>query len=139
MKKTAFFDEADKFPKGKVYCNVTGKAYKSVDEIYEYLPIQVRECVRFYEIWTAKEAYSKYGVKGFGIDFGSFEVVKKENNFYVFVDRTQEHIVNVRDTVDGYMLSFLCEDEGEISVETEYGGKKYVSICGLFRQYFIFI
>ena len=38
------------FPKGKVYCNVTGKAYKSVDEIYEYLPIQVRECVRFYDI-----------------------------------------------------------------------------------------
>lgn len=94
---------------------------------------------RFYEIWTAKEAYSKYGGKGFGIDFGSFEVVKKENNFYVFVDRTQKHIVNVRDTVYGYMLSFLCEDEGEISVETEYGGKKYVSICGLFRQYFIFI
>ncbi|MDE7282609.1 MAG: 4'-phosphopantetheinyl transferase superfamily protein [Lachnospiraceae bacterium] len=34
---------------------------------------------RFYEIWTAKEAYSKYGGKGFGIDFGSFEVVKREN------------------------------------------------------------
>ena len=27
-----------------------GKASKSVDEIYEYLPIQVRECVRFYDI-----------------------------------------------------------------------------------------
>lgn len=90
---------------------------------YEY----ITDCLedetrrRFYEIWTAKEAYSKYEGKGFGIDFGSFEVVKKENNYYVFVDGTQKHIVNVRDTVDGYMLSFICEDEGEISVENEYG------------------
>lgn len=38
------------FPKGKVYCNVTGKAYKSTEEIYEYLPVQVSECVRFYDI-----------------------------------------------------------------------------------------
>lgn len=37
-------------PKGKVYCNVTGKAYKSTEEIYEYLPVQVSECVRFYDI-----------------------------------------------------------------------------------------
>lgn len=38
------------FPKVKVYCNVTGKAYKSAEEIYEYLPVQVSECVRFYDI-----------------------------------------------------------------------------------------
>ena len=38
------------FPKGKVYCNVTGKAYKSAEEIYEYLPVQISECVRFYDI-----------------------------------------------------------------------------------------
>ena len=37
-------------PQGKIYCNVTGKAYATMDEIYEYLPIQVSECVRFYDI-----------------------------------------------------------------------------------------
>lgn len=40
--KTKMLEVKTAFPKGKVYCNVTGKAYKSVDEIYEYLPIQVR-------------------------------------------------------------------------------------------------
>lgn len=38
------------FPRAAVYCNVTGKAYKSVEEIYEMLPVQVSECVRFYDI-----------------------------------------------------------------------------------------
>lgn len=40
-------------PKGKVYCNVTGKPYASAEEIYEYLPVQVSECVRFYDICNA--------------------------------------------------------------------------------------
>ncbi len=38
------------FPRAAVYCNVTGKTYKTVEEIYEMLPVQVSECVRFYDI-----------------------------------------------------------------------------------------
>lgn len=90
---------------------------------YEYISDCPKEEIkrRFYEIWTAKEAYLKYDGKGLGIDLGSFEVVKNENGFSVLINRMEKQTVTVRDIGGGYMLSLLCEDEGEISVETEYG------------------
>lgn len=90
---------------------------------YEYISNCSEEEIngRFYEIWTAKEAYLKYEGKGLRIDLGSFEVVKKENQFSVLVNGAEMQTVKARYVEGGYMLSFLCEDEGEISVETEYG------------------
>lgn len=90
---------------------------------YEYISDAPKDEIkrRFYEIWTAKEAYSKYEGKGLGIDLGSFEVVKKENHFSVLIDGAERQTVTAGDIGGGYMLSFVCEDEGEISVETEYG------------------
>ena len=90
---------------------------------YEYISDCSKEEIksRFYEIWTAKEAYSKYEGKGLGIDLGSFEVVKKEDSYSIFVNGTEKQTVTVRDIGGGYMLSFICEDESEISVEIEYG------------------
>lgn len=76
---------------------------------------------RFYEIWTAKEAYSKYEGKGLGIGLGSFEVVKRNERYSVLVKGTEKQTVKVMDIGGGYILSFVCEDRGEISVEIVYG------------------
>lgn len=50
---------------------------------YEYIAGGPKEQIesRFYEIWTAKEAYSKYEGKGLGIDFKSFEVAKRNDRY----------------------------------------------------------
>lgn len=90
---------------------------------YEYISDCPKEQVknRFYEIWTAKEAYSKYEGKGLGIGFDSFEVVKRNERYSVLVNGAEKQAVNVRNIGDEYILSFVCEDEGEISIEIVYG------------------
>ena len=64
---------------------------------------------RFYEIWTAREAYSKLDGMGIVVGFDSFELVKKQGGFAVMVDGSQRGSVVTRGIEENYMLSYTVE------------------------------
>lgn len=64
---------------------------------------------RFYEIWTAREAYSKLEGVGIVAGFDSFEIVKRRGEYAVMVDGSRIGSVVVQGLEGNYMLSFTAE------------------------------
>lgn len=66
---------------------------------------------RFYEIWTAKEAYIKLEGRGLGIKLDSFEVTIRDGRYVIDIGGEKEYRVTVKDIDKQYKLSFICMDD----------------------------
>lgn len=76
-----------------------------------------QKVVRFYEIWTAKEAYAKFIGRGLGIGLDSFEVISRNGKFVIEIEGEMGYRVNVKDIGNQYKLSFICMENDKEQCE----------------------
>lgn len=71
----------------------------------------------FFEMWTAKEAYTKYLGKGIVMGLDTFVLRKTDSGFDVFDDGVLRNKVVVLDIEGKYKLSYVCEDDDIVNIE----------------------
>lgn len=81
------------------------------EEEYNYLLTlpEENQSSAFFELWTAKEAYTKYLGKGIVIGLDTFILRKSSEGFDVFVDGVCKARVITKDIAANYILSFVCD------------------------------